>query len=64
MKSWKTTMLGVLTIATAIFGAVMALIDGNPATNPNYETVIAAITAGIGLIFSKDANVTGPSTPV
>ena len=59
MKSWKTTILGVLTIATAVFGAVMALIDGNPATNPNWETLIAAITAGIGLIAAKDSNVTG-----
>lgn len=58
-KSWKTTTLGVLTIVTAVAGAVMALIDGNPATNPNWETLIAAVTAGIGLIMAKDSNVTG-----
>lgn len=58
MKSWRTTTLGIVTILTAITGTITALIDGNPQTNPDYAALIAAITAGIGLITARDAKVT------
>jgi hypothetical protein len=56
--SWKTTTYGVIAIVVAILGAVQAMLDGNPATNPNWETTIAAIMAGMGLINARDKKVT------
>ena len=54
-KDYKTTALGVATIITAVSSALIALLDGNPATTFDIGTVIAAVTAGIGLICAKDS---------
>ena len=54
-KNFKTTALGIATILTAISSAVMAFLDGDPATNFDIAAVIAAVTAGVGLIVAKDA---------
>jgi uncharacterized membrane protein YhiD involved in acid resistance len=51
----KTTVLGIATILTAVSSAAIALFDGDPATSFDIGAVIAAITAGIGLIMAKDA---------
>lgn len=59
MKSWKTTVTGIITIIIALGSAAMTLLDGNSATNPDIGALIAAFTAGIGLIMAKDGNVTG-----
>jgi uncharacterized membrane protein YhiD involved in acid resistance len=58
MKSWKTTVTGVCTILVAVGGALQAMFDGNTATNPDWTAVIAAVTAGLGLITARDNNVT------
>lgn len=55
--SWKTTAGGVAAILAAVGGAITALTDGNPSTNPDWSTVIAAVTAGLGLLFARDHNV-------
>jgi hypothetical protein len=55
-KSIKTTILGIATILTAISSAAIAFFDGDPLTNFDVGSVIAAITAGIGLILAKDAD--------
>jgi hypothetical protein len=55
--SWRTTTLGIASIITAIAGAVTAAVDGNVATNPDWAAVIAAVTAGIGLINARDHKV-------
>ncbi len=57
MKSWKTTVTGIATILSVVAGACVLLFDGNAATNPDWSAVIAAITAGAGLLFARDANV-------
>ena len=54
-KNFKTTALGVATILTALSSAAMALLDGDPATNFDIAAIIAAVTAGVGLIVAKDA---------
>lgn len=54
--SWKTTMGGVGAILAAVGGALNLMFDGNPATNPDWTIVIAAVTTGIGLIFARDNN--------
>lgn len=58
MGSWRTTGLGVCTILAAVAAAGKALMDGDPSTNPDWGTTIAAITAGIGLIAARDNKVT------
>ena len=59
MKSWRTTVLGIVTILTAVAGVVQAVIDNDPATNPDLTVAVAAVVSGIGLIFAKDSKVTG-----
>ncbi len=54
MKSWKTTASGVSAIIAAVAGAAQLMLDNNPATNPDWTAVIAAVTAGFGLIFARD----------
>jgi len=55
MKNTKTTLAGVGAILVAVGGALKALFDGDPSTNLDLTTTIAAVTAGIGLIWAKDA---------
>lgn len=55
-QNLKTTVLGIATVLTAVSSAVIALIDGDPATTFDVASVIAAITAGLGLIMAKDAD--------
>ncbi len=55
-QNLKTTVLGIATILTAVSSAVIALIDGDPATTFDVASVIAAITAGLGLVMAKDAD--------
>ena len=55
MKNTKTTLAGVGAILVAVGGALKALFDGDPSTNLDITTTIAAVTAGIGLIWAKDA---------
>lgn len=52
---FKTTALGIATILTVLSAAAVAFLDGDPATNFDIATVIAGVTAGIGLILAKDA---------
>ncbi len=58
MKSWKTTVMGICAILVAVAGAVKLAIDGDPATNPDWTAVCAAVAAGIGLITARDNKVT------
>jgi hypothetical protein len=55
MKNTKTTLAGVGAILIAVGGALRAAFDGDPATNIDIASTIAAVTAGIGLILAKDA---------
>ena len=62
MKSWKTTVAGVILIVNAIITVVSALIQDPPAVI-DWNTVILNIIAGIGLIVAKDTQVTGGTIP-
>ena len=55
MKNTKTTLAGVGAILVAVGGALKAVFDNDPTTNLDLTTTIAAVTAGIGLIWAKDA---------
>lgn len=58
-KSWKTTGAGIAAIVVAVGAALTAFTDNDPATMPDYASLLAACIAGIGLIFAKDNKVTG-----
>lgn len=58
MKSWKTTLSGVLTILGALIVAGKSLLDNDPSTNPDISALMLAITAGAGLIAARDNGVT------
>ena len=53
MKNWKTTTIGVLTIAATVVGAGLSFLKTG--TIPDPTTTLAAIGAGWGLIVAGDA---------
>ncbi len=55
--SWRTSAAGVGAILVAIGSAVTALTDNDPLTIPDWGAVVAAVIAGVGLIFARDAKV-------
>lgn len=58
-KSWKTSLAGVCTIATAAITLIIKpLLDDNDATMPDWGEFIPILIAGIGALFARDANVT------
>lgn len=60
MKSPKTTIAGVLTALIATGNAVLLILDGDAATNPDWAVVVATWATAIGLIFAGDDK---PKTP-
>lgn len=56
LANWKTTVLGIGVIAAAIAGFAKALADGDPATVADPAILVAEVTAGVALIFARDAN--------
>ena len=55
--SWRTTSLGIFTIVVALGDAAKLLLDNDVVTNPDWNVVAAAITAGIGLVMARDNRV-------
>jgi hypothetical protein len=58
MQSYRTTILGVIAVGTAVLNAAKAIFDGDPSTVFDLELTIAAVSAGLGLIFARDNGVT------
>lgn len=56
-KSWKTTAGGIVAILAPIFSAIKLMTDNDPTTNPDWNAVMAAVAAGVGLLFARDNNV-------
>ncbi len=55
--SWRTSAAGIGAILVAIGSAVTAITDNDPLTIPDWGAVVAAVIAGVGLIFARDAKV-------
>jgi hypothetical protein len=55
MSSPKTTIAGIGAVLVAVGSALVAMFDADPLTVPQWDVVIAAVLAGIGLIFAKDS---------
>lgn len=57
MKSnnWRTTLAGILTILVAVLGVVIKVLTGHGVDTTSLAALVAAITAGAGLIKAGDA---------
>jgi hypothetical protein len=60
MQSWRTTVLGVLTIIATLTAAGVSLLNGHP---PDLATTSAGVIAGIGLIHAADNKKLPPAPP-
>lgn len=56
MKSWKTTTTGILAIVVAVGTAIKTYLATGAI--PDIGALIAAVSAGIGLISARDNGVT------
>lgn len=54
MKSWKTTLTGVLTIVAALSAAAISYLQHG--TPPDFTVLLPALMSGIGLIHAKDSD--------
>ena len=57
MKSWKTTVAGILAALSLLIGEASKAFDDDPRTQPSVELILTGIAAlGIG-VFARDNNV-------
>lgn len=61
--SWKTSLLGAGGLVWLLTDAVELLMDGNPATNPDWNIVVPALLTALAAIFAKDSNVSNAPSP-
>jgi hypothetical protein len=62
MKSWQTTVTGILTIVAGVAGFGLALFN-HVSLDVAVPALLTALTAGAGLLRAKDANVSNAPTP-
>ena len=55
-SSWKTTLLGILTLVATIAKLAIDVLGGHPV---DIGMTVVGATAGAGLIAAKDHDVTG-----
>lgn len=55
-KNWKTTGAGIAAILVAAGAALTALTDNDPTTNIDLASLLAAVLAGVGLLFARDGD--------
>ena len=55
MKSWKTTLCGILgVVAAGITMIAQPMLDGDPATIPQWGVFGTTVAAAVGLLFARD----------
>jgi len=57
-KSWKTLSAGIAMVAGGLVGLYFAF-QANNVNEATLTTAIGTVLGGLGLIFAKDADVTG-----
>ena len=55
--SWRTSLLGILTILGAVGNYGTALLDNDPATVADWKTTSAVVAVGLGLLAARDNKV-------
>ena len=55
MKNWKTTVAALLGLLSLAATQGQAMLDGNTETVANWQIIIPAAIACVGLVFAKDA---------
>lgn len=55
--SWRTTLMGILTLVGVVALQLKNVFDGDPTTGFDFEAIVAAL-AGVGLLFARDNKVT------
>ena len=58
VRSWQTTLMGVITAVAVILPAVQLLLDGDATTQPDWNIVVPALTAAVGLLLARDGDKT------
>jgi hypothetical protein len=53
--NWETTVMGLGVILVALGPFLIAVADGDESTVPDWQALMTAVTAGIGLIFARTA---------
>ena len=64
LASWRTTLTACILAVDAILHAATALLDGNPLTTPDWNTVVVLIVAAIGMFFARDASVSSQESGI
>lgn len=59
MNNKNTTIAGIGAVLVAVGGILTVMFDGDASTVPDWTTAVAAVMAGVGLIFAKDAKKEG-----
>ena len=54
MKSPRTTVGGIIALAVLILNAVALLVDGDPATSPDWGVLLPAAIGFVTFLFARD----------
>ena len=57
MKSWKTTLAGIMSFITITWGQGQFMIDTDPMTNPDWGIIVGAFTILLGFLTARDNDV-------
>ena len=57
MKSWKTTLAGIMAFITASWAQVQYILDNDPSTNPDWSIIVTAFIVLVGLVTARDNDV-------
>lgn len=55
--SYRTSLFGAGGLLTVAVNVANMLLDGDPATNPDWSVVIATVVTAAGLLFARDDKV-------
>ena len=55
MNNKNTTIAGIGSILVAVGAVLTAMFDADATTAPDFASAAAAVIAGLGLIFARDA---------
>ncbi len=61
VKSWKTTIVGLMTMITLSWAQIALLLDNDVATNPDWNIVVGAVFAFVLGLLARDNDVDSES---